>query len=236
MSSILVVGVFGTDGKLSTTAQTIFTSKFQDNKFLKNNSWVGTDRSVELSLLNVDDVFETSFTLRNTIEKIVFVGVAQKEKKPTENSSVFELSSQYSQQAVADRHEFVTLNQSIRNQVTTLVESIKKDKKDEKFVIYFDDFNGHSQAVAEGAALATWKFDLDFDKFLAPIFGRDGLLLNSFKALPSATENDQKQFKTGIITGSSQLFSRYILELPGKFNLISSIINRIHLLSIIYYF
>ncbi|KAG2373085.1 hypothetical protein C9374_012817 [Naegleria lovaniensis] len=215
--NVLIVGVFGTDGKLSRSAQRMIASKFQSNKFLQGNSWVGQTRSVDVSLFNsVDDVFEQGFALRDSIQRVVFVGLAKKEQKPEENPVAMGVITQYSAQAVGDA-EFVQVGKSVRAEITKIVESLKKEKKDENVVFYFDDFQDHAQAVAEGAALGAWKFDLNYEKFLQPIFGKDGFLLNSIKLVPGLGEQNEKDFKTGTVTGAYQLFSRYLIELPANY-------------------
>ena len=215
--SVLIVGVFGNaeSVQLSANGKTIFTSKFQSSKFFSENTWVGQTRTVDLALLNVDDVFEGSFSLRDTIQRVVFVGLAQKEKKPEENGQIFDLTSQYSSSA-SENSDFVALNQVLRGQIEKVVEAAKKDKKspEAKLVVYLEDFDGHLQAAAEGAALGNWKFELDTEKFLTAQFGKDGFLLNGIKIVPGASESD---FKRGIVYGSSQLFSRYLIELPANY-------------------
>ncbi|KAL9658349.1 hypothetical protein ABK040_015669 [Willaertia magna] len=229
--NVLVLSVVGVDGQLSSTGKKLLSSTFQSNKFLTQNNWTGgVSRLVDVSLLP-NDALDASVSSLN-IQKIVFVGLAQKEKKETENSKVLNIASQYAQEVTQNEAD-VTLNSLLRDQCEKVVGLIKKELKEEKkdeekkeeettatspFTVYLEDFDGHIQSAAEGIVLGNWKFDLDFDKFCQRVFDKaQGFIQNNIKLVPGVSQEVEQSFKKGIVFGASQLLSRYLLELPANF-------------------
>jgi len=216
MPSDLIIGVKSnkvndntTTVTLSTTGQSVFSSKFLSSAFLQKNKWDNGKvriwyNSQDASLFN-----EQYNQLSNDLQRVAFVAY-ESTVEASKLLEVVHLKEQFDLSGIEANEASIDTQNRVRDAATAALKALFDDDRELAKEVAVDDFDGHAQYAAEGAYLSNYQFYLDEAKQQKLKQTELSLLLSGNSDLASA-------WTKGKIISTSQNFAKWLEELPANY-------------------